>query len=797
MTLKMQQLQKYLDLLDDSQRTAVEYIEGPSLVVAGAGAGKTRVLTTKIAYLIDSGIQPWNILALTFTNKAAREMRERIAAIVGSVQARYLQMGTFHSVFARILRAEAAALGYNPRFTIYDRNDTTNLLKLIIKERGLDDKKYKAGSVISRISWAKNRLLLPEAYAADLEQLRRDSVANMPELRNIYVAYQKRLKAAEAMDFDDILVNMFLLLNNHEDVRRKYVERFEFVLVDEYQDTNLTQARILELLTRERKKICVVGDDAQSIYAFRGADIDNILNFTQTFPTAKVFKLERNYRSTRCIVNAANSVIAHNRRRIPKEVYSLSGDGERIVIKEAYSDLEEADIITKQINVIHRGRRLKYSDMAVLYRTNAQSRVIEESLRKKSIPYKIIGGLSFYERKEIKDVIAYIRLVVNPDDEEAFRRIINFPARGIGNTTLAHIVGAATERGISLWQAINGLQTTELGITRAAMLKLQSFAGIINGFISQVDTTDAYTLCLKIIEDSGIKQYVNSDNSVENLSRRENLQELLNAVSQFVENIVETEGEIKNATIDRYLSEIALLTDADTSDENAEEVTLMTMHSAKGLEFDAVFIAGMEDEIFPGQSALYSSKEMEEERRLFYVALTRAKDLCFITYAHSRYRYGETTFSEPSRFLEEIDDAYVEREKKPTQRGNMHWDMPTISRFAQGQAGGYGMRNRYSGAVQPDTRPLECNRLKPLTGASSGLRDATGADKQEARDLTVARTQDGALLRVGQKVEHSRFGIGTVTKMVDAGDTAKVHIVFENSGEKDLLLKFARLKVLP
>lgn len=791
----MQQSYKYLDSLDDSQRAAVEYIDGPSLVIAGAGAGKTRVLTTKVAYLIDSGIDPWNILALTFTNKAAREMRERIANIVGINAARYLQMGTFHSVFSHILRTEAERIGYNPRFTIYDRSDSSSLIKTIIKESGLDDKKYKPNTVLSRISWAKNRLILPESYANDPGLLKSDSAANIPEVRNIYANYQKRLKAAEAMDFDDLLVYMYILLCNNEDIRKKYVERFEFVLVDEYQDTNYTQARILDLLTRERKRICVVGDDAQSIYAFRGADIDNILNFTQTFPTAKLFKLERNYRSTRCIVEAANSVISHNKRRIPKDVYSLAGQGESISVKAAYSDLEEADIVTKQINSVHRHKGVKYSDIAILYRTNAQSRVIEESLRKNGIPYKIIGGLSFYERKEVKDVIAYFRLAVNPDDEEAFRRIINYPTRGIGNTTLTRIMSAATSRGISLWQAACNLTAEELGVTKATAQKINSFVEMMKGFISLLDETDAYSLGLKIIEDSGIKRDINSDNSIENLSKRENIQELLAAINTFVENTIESEGHTKNATLDRYLSEVALLTDADTKQDDSEQVTLMTIHSAKGLEFETVFIVGMEDEIFPGASASFSSKEMEEERRLFYVALTRAKSLCFISYARSRFRYGTTTFSDPSRFLDEIDKTYISSDNNKT-LPNRNINYKSLSQNNAEKYANRGLWKKYDKPVFSTVDRTSTNSY--FKGTTSLKKVASGIDKslEESNKLSSARTQSGYIIKPGQIVEHPRFGRGTVISMVDAGDTAKVHIAFENSGDKDLLLKFAPLNVV-
>lgn len=789
----MQQSGKYLELLDDSQREAVKYIDGPSLVIAGAGAGKTRVLTTKIAYLIDNGINPWNILALTFTNKAAREMRDRVAGIVGEDSAKRLQMGTFHSVFARILRTEAGAIGYSPRFTIYDRSDSGSLLKQIVKEWGLDDKKYKANAVLSRISWAKNHLILPEAYANNTELLKSDSAENIPAVRDIYVRYQQRLKASEAMDFDDLLVQMFFLLNNRDDVRLKYSERYDFVLVDEYQDTNFTQAKILALLTKEHKRICVVGDDAQSIYAFRGADIDNILNFTKTLPAAKLFKLERNYRSTRCIVDAANSVISNNKRRIPKHVYSLAGQGDSILIKEAYSDLEEADFVMKKVCELTAKEHLNYNDIAVLYRTNSQSRVIEESLRKNSIPYKIVGGLSFYERKEIKDVIAYFRFIVNPDDEEAFRRIINYPARGIGSTTLARITAVAMGKGISMWRAVNDLSAEELGVSGFTMKKILAFATMMNGFINAADKTDAYSLVLRVIDESGIRKEITSDMSIENISRRENLEELLSAVNTFVENTLEGEGNVKYATIDRYLSEVALLTDADVDTDDTEHVTLMTIHSAKGLEYDAVLIVGLEEEIFPGQSASCSTRNLEEERRLFYVALTRAKRFCFLSYARSRFRYGQMSFSEPSRFIDEIDKSCVRisgnvRTKKDSYRTNFLGRHNYAADSDIFSSSGYGGKPVFKKMVLNGFDTERKGRVIKMPSDS--------ATNEENGVLSSAVTRSGALVKVGQTVEHERFGRGVVKSLTDAGDTVKARIVFDNSGEKDLLLKFAQIRVL-
>ena len=652
----MQQTE-YLDNLDESQRKAVEYIEGPSLVIAGAGSGKTRVLTTKIAFLTAHGLKPWNILALTFTNKAAREMRERVAAIVGEGVAKYLVMGTFHSVFAKILRKEAQLLGYTSKFTIYDRTDSTSLVKNIVKGMGLDVKVYKPSIVLSKISQAKNNLILAEEYFNDPDILKRDDSDKVPEVGHIYMKYQQRLKASDAMDFDDLLVKMYILLTTHEEVRRKYVDRFNFVLVDEYQDTNRTQARILWLLTRERQMLCVVGDDAQSIYAFRGADIGNILNFTRIFPDARLFKLERNYRSTKSIVDAANSVIAHNRNRIPKDVYSLAGAGQKIEIYPTESDVEEAERVVKSVCKTNADNGVPYSEIAVLYRKNAQSRVIEEALRKSGVPYRVYGGLSFYERKEVKDAIAYFRMTVNPNDDEAFRRVVNYPARGIGNTTLEKLMSVATNNEISLWETVNTFAAKELGVSATTYGRISKFVAMINGFAAKAGELDAYALGNEILEESGVRTEIVTDTS--DLSRKENLDELINALYDFVAQETETNGSAENATIENYLADVALLTDADKNDADKEKVSLMTIHSAKGLEFSAVCIVGLEEEIFPGHQAFFDSRELEEERRLFYVALTRAKEYCYISYARFRFSYGNVTESDPSRFVKELDSSCV------------------------------------------------------------------------------------------------------------------------------------------
>ena len=765
----MQQTE-YLDNLDESQRKAVEYIDGPSLVIAGAGSGKTRVLTTKIAFLTAHGLKPWNILALTFTNKAAREMRERVAAIVGEGVAKYLVMGTFHSVFAKILRKEAPLLGYTSKFTIYDRTDSTSLVKNIVKGMGLDVKVYKPSIVLSKISQAKNNLILAEEYFNDPDILKRDDFDKVPEVGHIYVKYQQRLKASDAMDFDDLLVKMYILLTTHEEVRRKYVDRFNFVLVDEYQDTNRTQARILWLLTRERQMLCVVGDDAQSIYAFRGADIGNILNFTRIFPDARLFKLERNYRSTKSIVDAANSVIAHNRNRIPKDVYSLAGAGQRIEIYPTESDVEEAERVVKSVCKTNADNGVPYSEIAVLYRKNAQSRVIEEALRKSGVPYRVYGGLSFYERKEVKDAIAYFRMTVNPNDDEAFRRVVNYPARGIGNTTLEKLMSVATNNGISLWETVNTFAAKELGVSATTYGRISKFVAMINGFAAKAGELDAYALGNEILEESRVRTEIVTDTS--DLSRKENLDELINALYDFVAQETETNGSAENATIENYLADVALLTDADKNDADKEKVSLMTIHSAKGLEFSAVCIVGLEEEIFPGHQAFFNSRELEEERRLFYVALTRAKEYCYISYARFRFSYGNVTESDPSRFVKELDSSCVHFNDRKSK-------------------GCYGQPRRSFGGFDDNRFTLQAS---PVFGRTAIHRENQESDG--AQTLESAKTQAGDIIKVGTVVEHRRFGKGVVKRIMDAGDTAKVNIEFYDSGTKDLLLKFAPLAVL-
>ena len=646
-----------LEQLNESQRAAVEYCGGPQLVIAGAGSGKTRVLTYKIAYLLEQGLAPWNILALTFTNKAAREMKERIGRLVGQERAVHLQMGTFHSVFSRILRAEAETIGFTSNFTIYDQADSRSLVKSIIKEMQLDEKEYKPAGVADRISMAKNHLLLPQQYqvsswAADDAQKKR------PQVSNIYNRYVERCRQANAMDFDDLLVQTYLLFKRHEDIRQKYVSRFQYVLVDEYQDTNFAQQEIVLQLTQEHGRVCVVGDDAQSIYSFRGANIDNILDFQKKYQQGtRLFKLEQNYRSTQLIVQAANSLIRKNERQIRKDVFSENEQGERLTLKPAYSDKEEAMIVCNDIKRIRRQERCEFSDFAILYRTNAQSRSFEEQMRKDAIPYRIYGGLSFYQRKEIKDVIAYFRVVANPNDEEALRRIINYPARGIGDTTVNKIVDTANLHHISLWQVIQQPIVFGLSLNKGTLAKLDAFRQLVEGWTERLDKEDAYELGHSIIMESGISKEIYGSSNPEDLSRQENLEEFLGGMQDFVESRKEEdrEGEV---FLNDFLQEVALLTDLDSDgDDEQPKVTLMTVHAAKGLEFPTVFVVGLEENIFPSPMSTGSMRELEEERRLLYVAITRAEKHCVLTCAQNRFRYGKMEFDTPSRFIRDIDPA--------------------------------------------------------------------------------------------------------------------------------------------
>ena len=780
----------YIEELNEGQRNAVLFNDGPSLVIAGAGSGKTRVLTYKIAYLLENGYQPWNILALTFTNKAAREMKERIARQMGPERARHLWMGTFHSMFLRILHVEAGHIGFTSQFTIYDTADSKSLIRSIIKEMGLDEKVYKPGMVQARISNAKNHLVSPAGYANNKEAYEGDRAAKVPALRDIYQRYWERCRQADAMDFDDLLFYTFLLFRDHPEVLARYQDQFRYILVDEYQDTNFAQHSIVLQLAKNHQHVCVVGDDAQSIYSFRGADIDNILYFTKVYPDTKVFKLEQNYRSTQTIVRAANSLIEKNQWQIRKEVFSEKEKGEAIGVYQAYSDVEEGDIVVNKIAELRREKRYAYSDFAILYRTNAQSRIFEEAMRKRSMPYRIYGGLSFYQRKEIKDVIAYFRLIVNPNDEEAFKRIINYPARGIGDTTVGKIIAAATGHNVSLWTVLCEPLAYGLNFNKGTVGKLQAFRELISAFITDAAEKNAYEIGADIIRQSGIINDVCQDSSPENLSRKENIEELVNGMSDFCAQRQE-EGNL-NVLLGDFLSEVSLLTDQDSDkDGDDEKITLMTVHSAKGLEFKNVFVVGMEENLFPSGMVGDSPRALEEERRLFYVAITRAEEHCFLSYAKTRFRYGKMEFGSPSRFLKDIDIRFL---RLPQDAGMFRRVEEEAVAFRRENARGfapdkenapYGGKERVS--VRPKqqiiapTVPRNLKRVAPSANtASTSLSDGGSANR----------------IQQGQLIEHERFGLGEVLKVEGEGDNAKATIRFKNAGDKQLLLRFARFKVL-
>lgn len=848
-----------MDLLNDlneSQRKAVEYIDGPSLVIAGAGSGKTRVLTYKIAYLLQQGVKPWSIMALTFTNKAAREMKERIGKLVGQELAQHLYMGTFHSIFSRILRAEAQHIGFTNNFTIYDESDSRSLIKTIVKEMGLDEKVYKPASVHSRISMAKNNLMSAENYARDKELYQADQRAKMPRVGEIFITYVQRCQQANAMDFDDLLTLTFKLFQEHEDIRKKYADRFDFLLVDEYQDTNHAQMRIVMQLCKEKERVCAVGDDSQSIYSFRGANIDNILNFQKHFKGAKLFKLEQNYRSTQSIVEAANSLIKHNSNQIPKNVYSKNDKGERLIYKPAYSDKEEALIVCREIKRIKRQDDCQYSDFAILYRTNAQSRSFEEEFRKQGIPYRIYGGLSFFQRKEIKDVIAYFRLVANPDDEEAFKRIINYPARGIGNTTVAKIAACALDNHVSFWQVISSPEHYGLGVNKGTLAKLESFRLMISGFVEKSASMNAFDLGDTIVKESGISAdiYKSGSRDPEDLARQENLEELLGGMQSFVEECRE-EGREQEAYLTDYLQGVALLTDLDSKgDDDEPRVSLMTVHASKGLEFPTVFVVGLEENIFP--SAIVSTlRELEEERRLLYVAITRAEKHCVLTSAKNRFRYGKMEFGNPSRFIKEIDSAFIQEDSEMPHDdngfgssgygrggygnggygGRMPWDNHSISSqfkpdrkdysdgeddFRTNGRGGYRTSGRddfrssgrddFRSSGRDDfrtsgrsgsgldsrfksVRGLEAARR--IMGASSSSLGSSSSSSGSAFGSSTSSAGSGRLVE-GAKIEHQRFGVGTVLKLEGSGENAKATVQFVNSGTKQLLLKFAKFTII-
>ena len=832
-----------MDLLNDlneAQRAAVEYIDGPSLVIAGAGSGKTRVLTYKIAYLLSKGMKPWSIMALTFTNKAAREMKERIGRLVGDDLAQHLYMGTFHSIFSRILRAEAEHIGFNNNFTIYDETDSRSLIKAIVKEMGLDDKSYKPAAVHARISMAKNNLVSAESYASDAAIFEQNKRAQMPELGKIFVAYVQRCRQANAMDFDDLLVLTYRLFREHEEIRQKYAARFDYILVDEYQDTNHVQMSIVMQLCKEKLRVCAVGDDSQSIYSFRGANIDNILNYQKQLKGTRLFKLEQNYRSTQTIVKAANSLIKFNRNQIKKDVYSENAVGEKLQYKPAYSDKEEAVIVAKDIKRIKRQDDCGYHDFAILYRTNAQSRSFEEEFRKQGIPYRIYGGLSFYQRKEIKDIIAYFRLVANPDDEEAIKRIINYPARGIGATTVMKIADCAHQNQVSFWEVIGEPAHYGLNVNKGTLTKLDNFRLLISSFIERSHTTDVYELGDAIIKESGISQDIMSGRDADDLARQENLEEFLSGMSAFVEERRE-EGRMDEAFLTDYLQDVALLTDADSEGAKDEpRVSLMTVHAAKGLEFATVFIVGLEENIFPSPLAAMSVRELEEERRLLYVAITRAEKHCILTNAKNRFRYGKMEFDNPSRFIDEIDSSLIEAQDEMGGSyfgGGSSYDRSASYGERSSYGGGYGKRmpwdqkrrisdrdeevpewKRVTSQFRPDPKPAS----DTSSSSSSSRESLSSGNFKSVRALDAARRILGnnrnssvsstssvsssacssssgssfGALKEGCKIEHQRFGVGIVRKIEGQGENAKATVEFQNSGVKQLLLKYAKYTIL-
>ena len=835
-----------MDLLNDlneAQRAAVEYIDGPSLVIAGAGSGKTRVLTYKIAYLLSQGMKPWSIMALTFTNKAAREMKERIGKLVGNDLAQHLYMGTFHSIFSRILRAEAEHIGFNNNFTIYDESDSRSLIKAIVKEMGLDDKKYKPAAVHAKISMAKNNLMSAAAYESDAAIFEQNKRAQMPEVGKIFVAYVQRCKQANAMDFDDLLTLTYQLFREHEDIRHKYAARFDYVLVDEYQDTNHVQMSIVMQLCQEKQRVCAVGDDSQSIYSFRGANIDNILNYQRQFQGTRLFKLEQNYRSTQTIVEAANSLIKHNRNQIPKDVFSENAKGEKIQYKPAYSDKEEAAIVAKDVKRIRREDGCQYSDFAILYRTNAQSRSFEEEFRKQGIPYRIYGGLSFYQRKEIKDIIAYFRLVANPDDEEAIKRIINYPARGIGATTVLKIADCAHQNRVSFWEVIGAPEQYGLAVNKGTMNKLETFRLLISSFIERAQTTDVYELGDAIIKESGISQDIMSGKDADDLARQENLEEFLSGMSAFVEERRE-EGRFDELFLQDYLQDVALLTDADSDgDKDEPRVSLMTVHAAKGLEFPTVFVVGLEENIFPSPLSAASLRELEEERRLLYVAITRAEKHCILTNAKNRWRYGKMEFDNPSRFIDEIDSKLIDSQDEAggslfgsmsdqpewarAQRPRRPWEDAEQPRYSSRYQNSKPVASQFVADPkpslfddEPDTsrtsgrssvsgrsslsegnfksvRALNAAKRYMETHSSHPASRGTGSSAASVSSSTASSAGSSSCgLQEGMKIEHQRFGRGTVLKIEGTGENTKATVEFVHSGTKQLLLKYAKFTVV-
>lgn len=811
-----------LDKLNDSQREAVTYCDGAQLVIAGAGSGKTRVLTYKIAYLLqqrDLQLMPWNILALTFTNKAAKEMKQRIGELVGQDLARALFMGTFHSIFARILRHESSRLGYTSRFTIYDDADSRSLISTIVKEMGLSDKEYKASSVLHRIGMAKNRLITADKYANEGSIRTLDAQQQMPELYKVYRLYEQRCKMANAMDFDDLLVNTWKLFNQFPDVCAMYAERFKYILVDEYQDTNYVQQCIIYQLAKEHKRICVVGDDAQSIYGFRGANIDNILSFERQYAGAKMFKLERNYRSTQTIVEAANSLIAHNQRQIRKDVYSENSKGDKLQLFEAYSDRLEAvhvcDTISKLKRLSHEGL---YSDYAILYRTNAQSRLFEDELRKRGIPYTIYGGLSFYQRKEIKDIISYFRAIINPDDEEALKRIINYPTRGIGATTIQKIVVAATEYEVSLWNVISQPSAYNLPVNKGTATKIEGFVALLNTLRSNLDKLNAAELGERVIRDSAIHSEIFSDNSPEGLARQENIEELTNELQAFVDDRMEEDNRSAVGLVD-FLQEVSLLSDVEHSDNNDEQnekgaVSLMTIHAAKGLEFPVVFIVGLEENIFPSLRSCDSMRLLEEERRLLYVAITRAEQNCYLSCAKTRYRFGKTDYDPPSRFIKDIDPHYIQHVMQDMDEAQFGDNWNKYRALSFGDRTSFRRKenrsddrsdNYRSTSKQEYTSSAFNNSANGQTLSKdrnhSSFKKLTTEFKQPIRstiseEKSPIQTSVGGLSQ-GTIIDHQRFGRGEVQRIEGKGENLKVTVKFEGGvGTKQLLVKFARFTIV-
>ena len=769
----------YLNELNDVQREAVVHTKGPSLIIAGAGSGKTRVLTYRIAHLLNQGINPRSILALTFTNKAAREMKERIGHLVGDNLARNLWMGTFHSIFARILRNESQALGYPSTFTIYDTQDSKNAVRQIIKSMNLDEQIYKPGEVFSRISSAKNNLITPQAYVSNPRAMEADKVARRPQQADIYREYAVRCYKAGVMDFDDLLLNTNILFRDFAEVLQKYQRMFQFILVDEYQDTNYAQYLIIKKLAQEHHNICVVGDDAQSIYSFRGAKIENILNFRNDYPDYKLFKLEQNYRSTQTIVNAANSLIDKNKRQIQKKVFSENQEGDRIKIIKVATDNEEGFVVANSIIDIRMAERLLYRDFAILYRTNAQSRIFEESLRKRSIPYKVYGGLSFYQRKEIKDVLAYLRLIVNSRDDEAFRRVINYPARGIGETSLSKLEECAQQRNMSLFETASALELLGLGINKGTQNKINQFVAFIKQFSKQLKTIDAYELAYQVAVGSGIINELKQDKTPESISRFENIEELLNSIREFTtQNQIDT-GPL---TLEHYLENVALLTDADTEKpEDADKVTIMTIHASKGLEFSVVYIVGMEEELFPSKMSLTTLEDIEEERRLFYVALTRAKEKAILSCVETRFKWGNVTNCSPSRFLNEIDEQYLDL---PVENNS------SFTPDFESQEETSWMRKPRFNRTDSQSPEILSTSLKPkkLVKIEKAVTQQTVTGNFQADDPSKIQT--------GMQVMHERFGIGKVINLEGDAPNIKATVFFQGSGQKQLLLKFAKLKIV-